>query len=324
MNIVLFGSSGMLGHDFQTLIRRNNNLLIMGGDPKICVDRLACPSHADVHLASRTDVNQYLVTMKSQGFDTVVNCAAATDVNAIQSCINDEMNSYKVNALGPKYLAEACARLGMRLIHISTDYVYSDERPEEFPVNIYGYHKLIGELNIKAAMKDNYAILRVGCLYGMHNSKSFLHKFLRNVANAVRNNFDSVNVIDYQLTTPTSTHFVCNRMIDILRTGMVGTYTTSPRGCATRWEFAKKIVELCGKHGVFGNWEFQDGFVKKGSSDQIGYMIPKFSAMYELNLETHLYGNPATTTWEDVLDDFIGANKDELTAWFKGLIEEKK
>lgn len=323
MNTVLFGSSGMLGHDFYTICKQT----ILGTG----IPRIECPSHTDVDLADRAAVNQYLTTMKSNGFDTVVNCAAATDVNAIQSCINDERSSYEVNALGPKYLAEACSRLGMRLLHISTDYIYSDDstymgqfgRPEEFPINIYGYHKLIGELNIKTTMKDKYTILRVGCLYGMHKCKSFLHKFLRNVANAARNNF-AVDVIDYQLTTPTSTFFVCNRMMDILQNGMSGTYTTSPKGAATRWEFAKKIVELCGKHGVFGNWEFQDGFVKKGSSDQIGYMIPEFSVMYELNPETHLYGNPATTTWEDVLDDFIGVNEDELAAWFKGLIEEKK
>jgi len=315
MNIVLFGSSGMLGHDFHTMLMKSDVNY-----------RLACPSHADVHLASRAAVSQYLTTMKSQGFDTVINCAAVVDGKGIQTYPNAEFDSYRVNALGPKYLAEACARLGMRLLHISTDYVYSENSTEfsdyeEFPVNIYGYHKLIGELNIKAVMKDNYTILRVGCLYGMHRNKSFLHKFLQNVANAFKNNLGPVHVIDYQLTTPTSTCFVCDRMMDVLRNNMFGTYTTSPHGSATRYMFAKKIVELCEKHGVFGGIEFFDGFVRKESEDKMRYRIPAHSVMNELNRDTHLYGAPSTVTWENVLEDFISTNQKELAAWFKDLVE---
>ena len=318
MNIILFGSSGMLGYDFYTIGKQTIW--------ETSIPTIECPSHTDVHLADKAAVNQYLTTMKSRGFDTVVNCAAAVDGNAIQSYINDELTSYRVNALGPKYLAEACTRLGMRLLHISTDYVYSENSTElsdheEFPVNIYGYHKLIGELNIRTAMKDNYTILRVGCLYGMHRGKSFVHKFLKNVANAIRNKFNTVNVVDYQLTTPTSTCFVCDRMMDVLQNNMFGTYTTSPYGSATRYMFAKKIVELCGKHGVFGGTEFFDGFVRKEPEDKMEYRIPAYSVMNELNQETHLYGAPSTVTWEDVLENFIVTNQKELAVWFKDLIE---
>src|ERR1700739_5076736 len=64
--------------------------------------------------------------------DVVINCAAYTNVDAAEG---DEERAYAVNAAGPEHIARACARAGARLIHISTDYVFSGEPVSGEPVS---------------------------------------------------------------------------------------------------------------------------------------------------------------------------------------------
>ena len=88
-------------------------------------------------------------------FHWVINCAAATDTTKIESNQIGRDSSYLANVLGPKSIAEACVLHGTKFIHISTDYVFSENsttkiatginKIDEFPVNMYGLHKLLGE-----------------------------------------------------------------------------------------------------------------------------------------------------------------------------------
>ncbi|MGA7135396.1 MAG: sugar nucleotide-binding protein, partial [Mycobacterium sp.] len=95
-----------------------------------------------------------------QAGDVVVNCAAYTAVDDAEA---NQATAYAVNATGPEYLAEACARAGARMVHISTDYVFSGDfgdaapRPyepgdETRPLSVYGQTKLSGELAVLAAL----------------------------------------------------------------------------------------------------------------------------------------------------------------------------
>lgn len=329
MKIVIFGASGMLGYDLVNYLRSINVSDLRNGKTyqELDIQDIDTPSHSNVDITDRTGVNHYLSTMKSHGFDTVINCAAATDVNGIQSCVSDEQKSYALNALAPKYLAEACKFLKMRLIHISTDYVYSDLSLEtsmyhdEFPKNIYGYHKLMGELFIKSSMDSNYSIIRVGCLYGMHKSKSFIHKFLKNVANSIRNKNFSPLVINYQRSTPTSTSFVCKTIFNVLKNDMFGTMTASPKGHANRFEFAEKILKFANETEKFPD-ELISVNVKKDFTE-LNYCIPPTSCMNEINQGSHLYSN-VSLTWEDDLSLFFRDNCEELAKWFRHLLEEDK
>lgn len=92
--------------------------------------------------------------------DVVINCAAYTNVDAAET---DEPTAYAVNVTGPGHIARACAGAGARLIHISTDYVFSGDfggsapRPyepgdETGPLSVYGRTKLSGELAVLAAL----------------------------------------------------------------------------------------------------------------------------------------------------------------------------
>src|SRR3984885_15021608 len=90
--------------------------------------------------------------------DVVVNCAAYT---AVDDAEDDQARAYAVNAAGPECLAQACAQAGARMVHLSTDYVFSGDfgdaapRPyepddETRPLSVYGQTKLSGEQAVLA------------------------------------------------------------------------------------------------------------------------------------------------------------------------------
>ncbi len=103
--------------------------------------------------------------------DVVVNCAALTAVDAAEA---DEPRAFAVNATGAGNIARACAAVGARLIHISTDYVFSGEftgspRPYEVddpvgPRSVYGRSKLAGEQQVHAALPDA-TVVRTAWVY---------------------------------------------------------------------------------------------------------------------------------------------------------------
>ena len=109
---ILIGTSGMLGSEFRSYFGELNR----GFFP------LSRPSF---DVSDRESVRKRLLLLKSLGADSVLNCAAATDVSGIELDPRLANESFRANVLGPRYLAETCEDLGLRLVHFSTDYVYS-------------------------------------------------------------------------------------------------------------------------------------------------------------------------------------------------------
>src|SRR6478752_9853456 len=112
-----------------------------------------------------------------QSGDVVINCAAYTRVDAAE---DDQERAHAVNAVGPENVAQACARVGANLIHISTDYVFSgaQHRPYEIddetgPLSVYARTKLAGELSVLAAMPDAH-IVRTAWVYEGADGSDFV------------------------------------------------------------------------------------------------------------------------------------------------------
>src|SRR5512137_732878 len=100
----------------------------------------------------------------------VINAAAATRVDDLES---DPDGALRVNALGPRNLAVACRRLGIKLIHLSTDYVFDGAKPGPYvewdatsPLSVYGRSKLLGEEWVQQQCSDHF-IVRTAWLYGL-------------------------------------------------------------------------------------------------------------------------------------------------------------
>ncbi|OHV02053.1 dTDP-4-dehydrorhamnose reductase [Mycobacterium talmoniae] len=137
--------------------------------------------------------------------DVVINCAAYTNVDAAES---HESAAHAVNAAGPGHLARACARAGARMIHISTDYVFSGDfggsapRPYEpddpvGPLSVYGRTKLAGERAVLAAL-PTATVVRTAWVYTGGTGTDFVATMRR-----LAGGDDTVSVVDDQIGSPT-------------------------------------------------------------------------------------------------------------------------
>ena len=151
--LVITGAGGLLGRTLVAAAPGRDVLALTSADCDI-TDPLAIERHV------RAD-------------DVVINCAAYTKVDEAE---RDEARAYAVNATGAENVAHACARAGARLIHVSTDYVFSgrfadgEPRPYEIddetdPLSVYGRTKLAGEFNVLAAMPDAH-VVRTSWIFG--------------------------------------------------------------------------------------------------------------------------------------------------------------
>jgi dTDP-4-dehydrorhamnose reductase len=143
-----------------------------------------------------------------QAGDVVINCAAYTNVDAAES---DRQAAFAVNVTGPQHIAEVCARVGARLIHISTDYVFSGvfgetgPRPyepddETGPLSVYGRTKLAGETAVLAA-SPAASVVRTAWVYtgSIQPGGNDFVAAMRRLADGG----DTVTMVDDQIGSPT-------------------------------------------------------------------------------------------------------------------------
>ena len=271
LNILVLGADGMLGYDVYEHFKK----LSMMKDSNVGVV-------TGITLADGLDftVRHELGAWMSDKihYDVCINCIAYTDTWKAEHDSEGKLMSYKLNTLAPKYIAESCNHYKTKLIHISTDYVFSemsyslftgikaDIFTEPFPKNNYGMHKLLGEKGIAESFKSNkdYAILRTSWLYGAHNSKSFVHKFMKNVGKACKeaNGEKSAEVIvdmtSDEHSIPTSTDCVINCIDNVIEHKMHGIMHAVPINSLSdnppsRLDFAKAILAYyCYGEELFG------------------------------------------------------------------------
>lgn len=188
-NVLVIGSEGMLGSAMMKFLleyssKKNSSIKTVRGISDA--------------LSLVTDVsNEAILDSRYVCPDVIINCAAYTDTAGCQKNSQAEI-SYTLNCLLPKKLAQiCCSNKHIKLIHVSTDYVYSEYSREtkynqEFPVNAYGIQKLLAEKMIieefskKWSTKNNYLIVRTSWLFS--TEKANKHTFITKFANACINN----------------------------------------------------------------------------------------------------------------------------------------
>ncbi|MBI4642889.1 MAG: dTDP-4-dehydrorhamnose reductase [Deltaproteobacteria bacterium] len=173
----------------------------------------------------------------------VINAAAATRVDDLEG---DPDLALKVNALGPRHLASACRRLGAKLVHISTDYVFDGAKTGPYlewdatnPLSIYGLSKLLGEEGVRQQCPDHF-ILRTAWLYGLPGP-NFITAILARARQG-----QELKVVHDQRGTPTSAPALAAQVLALARTEAFGTYHATCQGEATWYEFALLILERAG------------------------------------------------------------------------------
>jgi dTDP-4-dehydrorhamnose reductase len=178
--------------------------------------------------------------------DVVVNCAAYTKVDAAEE---DPERAYAVNAAGPENVAQACARAGADLIHISTDYVFSgsQRRPYEIddetgPLSVYGRTKLAGEMTVLAAMPDAH-IVRTAWVYEGADGSDFAAVMRRLAAGD-----GEVEVVADQVGSPTYVGDLVDALLQIADDGSIRepVLHAANDGAVSRFEQAQAVFDAVG------------------------------------------------------------------------------
>lgn len=175
--------------------------------------------------------------------DTLYNAGAFTAVDLAES---RRRQAFRVNAIGPGFLAALCREKNVRLVHFSTDYVFGDghrqpiaEESVPKPLSVYGRSKRLGEELISAHYEDAL-ILRSCGLYSAHRPN-----FLRTVIGAACKGRE-LAIVDDQVVTPTSAESLAAQAIALSKTELTGIVHASAGGACTWYEFARAAFETLG------------------------------------------------------------------------------
>jgi dTDP-4-dehydrorhamnose reductase len=200
----------------------------------------------DVPELDITDPQAVWGELSRQRPEVVINAAAATRVDDLES---DPDEALRVNALGPRNLAVACRRLGIKLVHLSTDYVFDGAKPGPYvewdatgPLSVYGRSKLLGEEWVRQQCPDHF-IVRTAWLYGLPGP-NFVTAILARARNLVPGG--ELKVVHDQRGTPTSTLALAPQLLALAATEAFGTYHATCQGETTWYEFACLILAAAG------------------------------------------------------------------------------
>lgn len=175
--------------------------------------------------------------------DVVLNLAAMTDVDG---CEDKADLAQRVNAEGAGVVAGLCAASGVRLVHLSTDYVFDGrkgspyrEEDETGPASVYGHTKLAGERMVFQRLAGA-AVVRTQWLYGKGGT-SFVDKIMK-----LAGQQGSLRVVDDQKGSPTYARDLAAPIIAIIERGLTGIYHVSNSGSCSWFDFAGAIFAIRG------------------------------------------------------------------------------
>ncbi len=234
MKILIIGCNGQLGKDCYTLLSPEHEL--------VCSDIANAGYKLDI--ADPVQVDSLLSSLRPQ---VLINCAAYTDVDKNET---ETELAWKINADGPGNLARTADRIGARLVHVSTDYVFDGNREIPLPyfeddpvspISQYGKSKLAGE---QAVIEHcpSHLILRTAWLYSAHGP-NFLKTMLRL---ALQDATRELNVVNDQYGSLTWSYTLAKQIKKLIDTELSGIFHTTAEGYSTWYEGACYFLDRMG------------------------------------------------------------------------------
>ncbi|MFA6740664.1 MAG: dTDP-4-dehydrorhamnose reductase [Arcobacteraceae bacterium] len=228
-NILVTGSNGQLGSEIRELSSNYSYTFFF-------TDR------NNIDITSKDSIKAFCQT---NNINVIINCAAYTAVDKAES---DELNADLVNRKAVKKLALVSQELNIKLIHISTDYVFDGRnfKPycEEFQTNpqgVYGKTKLDGENEMRNINPKNSIIIRTSWVYS-----SFGNNFVKTMLRLGKEK-ESLGVIFDQVGTPTYAKDLAKTILDIIpriTNEKVEIYNYSNEGVLSWYDFTKEIMRM--------------------------------------------------------------------------------
>ena len=228
LKVIVTGGTGQLATAIAKLCTQSKNSYII-------------TSIEELDICSMESVSRGL-----QDADIVINCAAYTNVEAAEENIEE---ATRINRDGVANIAKVARERGIKLIHISTDFVFGGdnarttpyhEQEAPSPINVYGKTKAEGEA--EALTAPGAIVLRTSWLYAPWG-----HNFVNTIIGRARQGAE-LRVVDDQRGTPTSAISLAQAIIEIIESGawqtMEGIYHYSDLGESSWYDFAKEILRI--------------------------------------------------------------------------------
>ena len=229
----------------------------------------------------------------------VMHLAAETDVDR---CELEPDHAFLTNTIGTQNVSIACQKQNIIMVYISTIGVFHGDKVEPYtefdtpnPINIYGQSKLEGE-KIVQCLLNRYYIVRAGWMIGggPKRDKKFIGKIIRKMDET-----HSLKAVNDKIGSPTYTVDFSRCLADLIETGYFGLYHCTNKGYCSRFDVAKKIVEIFGRSDVT---------IEPVSSAH--FPLPAARARSEMsrNYKLDLIGMSPTRNWEDALEHYINTS----------------
>lgn len=308
MNILVTGANGQLGKCIRDKVKS-----LKDTENTYIYSDVVGSDDADTEYLDIVDEEQVKKFVKNSHINVIINCAAYTNVDKAE---DDYDTAAKINALAPKYLAEAALSVGAKLIHISTDYVfngmgfmpYTEDRMT-LPVSVYGATKREGEAYIEDS-GCKYLIFRTAWLYSEYGN-NFVKTMLR-----LFNEKDEINVVNDQIGTPTYAGNLADLIVNIVETMTPiegketipllenGIYHFTDEGVASWYDFACQIydydVELNVRlNGANSKYTKINGVTTKQYASKT--KRPYYSVLDKTKYKTDFKGLHEPMNWRDAL-----------------------
>lgn len=278
MKYLVTGVNGQLGYDVVKELEKKGHLAVG-------VDR----EEMDI-----TDEKQVRSVMERTKFDGVFHCAAYTAVDRAEE---EEELCRKINAEGTKYIAQVCKEQGIKLLYLSTDYVFHGQGTHFWnpdgeviqPLNVYGKTKYEGEEFVRNLL-EQYFIVRISWVFGK-NGNNFIKTMLR-----LGEERGALQVVDDQIGSPTYTKDLAKLLVSMMDTKQYGTYHATNEGICSWYEFACEIFRQAGMEQVKVTPVSSDAFPVKAKR-------PSNSRMSKEKLEEK--GFLRLPSWQDALHRYL-------------------
>ncbi|MBS7529043.1 dTDP-4-dehydrorhamnose reductase [Hazenella sp. IB182353] len=268
MKILVTGAKGMLGRDVLKVLGREQTHDVIG------FDRLQW----DV-----TDPIRTTDIVKQSNPDVIIHCAAYTKVDQAEQ---DFELACQINSEATKMLASLCADYDIRLVYISTDYVFDGKKATGYteydevnPINCYGLSKRMGEEYVERIC-PHFLILRTSWLYG-NQGNHFVRAILQKAKMG-----EPLSVVDDQVGSPTYTVHLAEKISDLLKTEEKGVFHTAGEGSCSWFQFATYILEQANLdvriHAITS-----DDLTRAAKRPAYSILIPKRSLNANLPLLPH-------------------------------------
>jgi dTDP-4-dehydrorhamnose reductase len=288
MKILITGSAGMLGSALSPELEKKGHVV----------------HNTDITLLDKNrflDVRNYQqVRSKVEEInpDMVMHLAAETDVD---KCELEPDHAFLTNTVGTQNVALVCQKKNVELVYISTIGVFYGDKHEPYtefddpnPINLYGKSKLEGEKIVQHLLK-NYYIVRAGWMIGggPKRDKKFVGKIIRLLGET-----NKLSAVNDKIGSPTYTLDFSRCLANLIETGYYGLYHCTNKGHCTRYDVAKKIIEILRKTDVT---------LEAVSSAH--FPLPAARARSEMsrNYKLELLGMDTTRDWDVALSEYVSS-----------------